>query len=228
MGKKLFRINSRIRDIDIILEKLKVEELISQHKRELIEKSLRQEQQNKVKEAKGAALDLENNIVSSIYDQSKLKRKFKNKSRKRIRKIVKRLKNRIESKVSIVIRDKSNLSELHEVRKDTKKLRYLIELISNTKKNREIKNGDVNLNARKNTALYENNYLILKYLEKIQEMLGDIHDYDITIDYLRSNQISSGLALTSVLTEIEEKRNLKFDQFVNYIRSMRIGTNDTS
>ncbi|VFJ14152.1 hypothetical protein [Candidatus Nitrosocosmicus franklandus] len=61
---------------------MKVEELISQHKRELIEKPLRQEQQNKIKEAKGAALDLENNIVSSIYDQNMLKRKLKNKSRK--------------------------------------------------------------------------------------------------------------------------------------------------
>ncbi|WP_172602205.1 hypothetical protein [Candidatus Nitrosocosmicus franklandus] len=59
-------------------------------------------------------------------------------------------------------------------------------------------------------------------------MLDNIHDYDIRIDHLKSNQILSGLALTSVLTEMEEKRNLKFDQFVNYIRSMRIDTNDTS
>ena len=50
-GKKLFRINSRIRDIDIIIEKLTIEGKMSQRERELIENPLRQERQYRLKEA---------------------------------------------------------------------------------------------------------------------------------------------------------------------------------
>ena len=125
----------------------------------------------------------------------------------------------------IVIRDESKVSELHEVRKDTKKLRYLIELVSNSKENRKIDNGAMELNVSK--LHNKNSRAILKYLEKIQEMLGDIHDYDITIDHLRGKLISNGLTITSVLTDMQKKRNTKFDQFVNYIRTLAIVVNNT-
>jgi len=128
-GKKLFRINSRIRDIDIILEKLTNEGKMGALELELIESPLKHERQDKLKEARIAAFRLEKIIVSNIYGPNTINRKFKYKSRKRILKIIRKLKTNIESPIPAVISDKSKVSELHQVRKDTKKLRYVIELL---------------------------------------------------------------------------------------------------
>jgi len=225
-GKKLFRINSRIRDIDIIVEKLTNEGKMTDLEQELIERPLKQERDDKLEEAKVAALDLEKIIVSNIYDPNILSKKFKNKSRKRILKIIKKLKTRIESKLPTVISDKSKVSELHEIRKDTKKLRYVIELVSISKEKREKNEGSeaivvTNPNDKDGSQ-------ILTYLEKIQEMLGNIHDYDITLEFLKKKQKLDELAVTSIITNIQNIRNTKFNQFVNYVRSLTIMIDSTN
>ena len=219
-GKKLFRINSRIRDIDIILEKLTNEGKMADLDLELIESPLKQERQDKLEEARVAALDLEKIIVSNIYSPNIITKKFKNKARKRILKIIKKLKTKIESKIPSVISDKSKVSELHEVRKDTKKLRYVIELLLISKESgetdKQVKQIDVT------NPINKDSHRILAYLEKLQEMLGDIHDYDVTLDYLKKKQKSDKLAITSTTTNIQNIRNTKFDQFVDYIRSLTL------
>ena len=216
-GKKLFRINSRIRDIDIILEKLTNEGKMTDLEFESIEYPLKQERDDKLEEAKLTALDLERIIVFNIYGPNILSKKFKNKSRKRILKIIKKLKSRIESKLPTVISDKSKVSDLHAIRKDTKKLRYVIELLLIGKEAREKDGGAVAINVI-NSA--NNGNQILTYLEKIQEMLGNIHDYDITLEYLKKEQKLDELAVTSIITKIQNIRNTKFDQFVTYVRSL--------
>jgi len=226
-GKKLFRINSRVRDIDIILEKLANEGKMTDLEQELIESLLKQEKDDKLEEAKVAALDLKKIIVSNIYGPNILSKKFKNKSRKRILKIVKKLKTRIESKLPMVISDKSKVSELHEIRKDTKKLRYVIELVLSSKETREKDGGAVAINV---TNQYnKNDNQVLTYLEKIQQMLGDIHDYDITLEYLKKKkQRLDELAVTNIITNIQNIRNTKFDQFVTYVRSLTIMIDSTN
>ena len=52
-------------------------------------------------------------------------------------------------------------------------------------------------------------------------MLGDIHDYDITLDYLRHHQASNSPLITSTITNIMKVRKAKFDDFVNYGKSTR-------
>jgi len=74
---------------------------------------------------------------------------------------------------------------LHQVRKDSKKLRYLYELLLNEKdKGKDsVKKSDEN-----KINNYYNNQNIwnqMEQLKKIQDMLGNIHDYDITIAYLK-------------------------------------------
>ena len=74
---------------------------------------------------------------------------------------------------------------MHQVRKDSKKLRYLYELLLNEKdKGKDsVKKSDEN-----KINNYYNNQNIwnqMEQLKKIQDMLGNIHDYDITIAYLK-------------------------------------------
>ena len=216
----MLRNNSRIRDIDIILEKLINEGKMADPERELIESPLKQERQDKLEEARAAALDLEKTIVSNIYSPNIITKKFKNKARKRILKIIKKLITKIESNIPSIISDKSKVLELHDVRKDTKKLRYVIELLLISKENRDtgkrVKLKDVT------NPINKNSHRIMACLEKIQEILGDIHDYDVTLDYLKKKQKSDKLTITSTITNIQNIRNTKFDQFVDYIRSLTL------
>ena len=217
-GKKLFKINSRIRDIDVILEKLTNEGKMGDLELELIESSLKHERQDKLKEARIAAFRLEKIIVSNIYGPNMINRKFKYKSRKRILKIIRKLKTNIDSQIPAVISDKSKVLELHQVRKDTKKLRYVIELLLISKeyegKDNRIRQTDIVNPINKDIRQ------ILAYLEKLQDILGDIHDYDITLEYLKKKQKADKLTITNTITNIQNIRNTKFDQFVDYIRSL--------
>ena len=45
-----------------------------------------------------------------------------------------------------------------------------------------------NINDDTNVLIDNNNHKILEHLEKIQGMLGDIHDYDIVLDYLNNTK----------------------------------------
>ena len=137
---------------------------------------------------------------------------------KRLAKISRKLKNRIETRIPIVIGDDSRITELHELRKDSKKLRYLIELVINKEENDTSKR---NINDDTNVLIDNNNHKILEHLEKIQGMLGDIHDYDIAIDYLRQHQASNNPLITSTITNIMKIRKVKFNDFVNYGKSTR-------
>ena len=75
--------------------------------------------------------------------------------------------SKIQTYFPIVITDSSRVEELHDLRKACKKLRYMLELLSIENK----------------TALE-----MRKTLQKIQDILGIIHDYDFTINYLELNE----------------------------------------
>ena len=218
VGKRLFRINSNIRDIDIILEKLAKEGKMHEQQLEHYENPLVQEKENQLEEARTIALDLRRIVVPSLYDKNKTDKNFEGNSMKRLAKISRKLKNKIETRIPIVIGDDSKVTELHELRKDSKKLRYLIELVINKEENDTSKR---NINDDMDVLIDNNYQKILEHLEKIQGMLGDIHDYDIALDYLRQYQASNNPLITSTITNIIKVRKAKFDDFVNYGKSTR-------
>ena len=211
VGKRLFKINSNIRDIDIILEKLAKEGKMSEQQLEYYENSLVQDRENQLGEARTIAIDLKGIVVPSLYDKNKTDKNFNGNSIKRVAKISRKLKNRIETRIPIVMGDDSKITELHELRKDSKKLRYLIELVT----------SKGNVNEDTNVLIDNNNHKILEHFEKIQGMLGDIHDYDIAIDYLRQHQASNIPLITSTMANIMKIRKVKFNDFVNYNKSTR-------
>src|SRR5437588_859562 len=82
------------------------------------------------------------------------------KLQQRFNKVVSRFGDRIELNFPVVISNINKTRQLHEMRKDCKKLRYLLELLPN--QNKEISKT-------------------ITELEEIQDMLGSIHDDDIVI-----------------------------------------------
>ena len=110
------------------------------------------------------------------------------KLRNRFDKIVFRLTSKIAKALPIVLMSPSNIEELHVMRIDCKRLRYTLEL-----------------NMTKKTPK------LLGILESWQELLGSIHDNDITIDYLRRSE-----RLPQVQNVFEDETMLRADSYKKF------------
>jgi CHAD domain-containing protein len=86
------------------------------------------------------------------------------------------------------------LEELHDLRITCKELRYLLELIPTENK--------MILNTRKS-------------LQKLQDILGAIHDYDFTIEYLNSLGLRS-LDIQEIISLEKEERKIKYNEFLRF------------
>lgn len=213
-AKKLFRINSKIRDVDIILKMLANEGKMPQDKIEEFKNHNEKDKQKYLKQARIIALDLRRQIIPNFYDRKKINRNFTRKSRKRLLKMVRKLKTKIERKIPIVINNEDRILVLHELRKDTKKLRYLIELV--TKRDYERASERSTGDEDSDEQLGENHHRILRELEKIQGMLGEIHDYDVTIDYLNQQHLSKNSLISDIIENMINVRKKRFNEFVDY------------
>jgi len=92
---------------------------------------------------------------------------------KRVDKVVRRLAERIGKTMPVVLSDRSKVEELHRLRKDFRKLRYVLEMVPP---------GDRKSCMRLAVKAPRRNVK----LKELQALLGLIHDSDITIEYLRS------------------------------------------
>ncbi len=95
------------------------------------------------------------------------------------------------------------------MRKDCKKLRYLMELLPENESNSKNKISHM-----------------IKELEKVQNMLGIIHDYDTTIAYLRHQKRKQ--SIKTIIEKIANIRQDKYEQFVLYYKGERADTSDSS
>jgi CHAD domain-containing protein len=104
--------------------------------------------------------------------------------------------SRIESTFPTVLTNQAKVEELHDLRISCKKLRYLLELLPEDR----------------------NNILkIKKTLQKLQDILGTIHDYDFTIEYLSSLGQSS-IEIQEIITIEKEERNTKYQEFLRFCK----------
>ncbi len=159
-AKALFKINTQIRDFDIICGKL--EEKNPNLFSEIISNLAHQREIN-VLEGHKLALKLKTlkplMIAEDDISESKI--------RKRIKKIINELNFDIWENVPIVLSDDKKVEELHKLRKDFKKFRYTIE--STVNKTKQLR--------------------ILRDLRTIQDELGAIHDNDIVLNFIRNSKI---------------------------------------
>ncbi len=194
--KELFKVNSEIRDLDIIYEKL--QKYPPNDNRNKIIDTLKETRVTKLEYAKNIALALNNTDASKLLDQIKVTQK---ELEKRYNMIVANLISKIETYFPIVITDSSRVEELHDLRKACKKLRYMLELLPIENK----------------TALE-----MRKTLQKIQDILGTIHDYDFTINYLKTAENSSNEIREIINNEMQE-RKLNYERFIRFcIRRLRM------
>ena len=194
--KELFKINSEIRDLDIIYEKL--QKYPPNDSRIKIIDTLKGIRVTKLEYAKNIALVLNNTDVSKLLDEIKVTQK---ELEKRHNKIVTNLISKIETNFPIVITDSTKIEELHDLRKACKKLRYMLELLPSENK-KALQMG--------------------KTLQKIQDILGTIHDYDFTINYLELNEQPSNEIREIINNEMQE-RKLNYEHFIRFCtRRLRI------
>jgi CHAD domain-containing protein len=217
-SKNLFKINSQIRDFDIILEKLTKEGQLTNLRLEIFERSIKKSRNRKLKDALFIACDLREIDIPNIdkyknqYDPFLLQKKLT----KKYTKVVTKFAYKIKENIPIIISSSEKMEELHQVRKDTKKLRYLLELILN---NRHKIDGNIDKNNEIDKNNYGNDQNIwnqIEKLKKIQDMLGNIHDYDITIAYLKQHDKQKNFV---TVMNIDMQRKNKYEQFIRYYES---------
>ena len=187
--KELFKINSEIRDLDIIYKKL--QKYPPNDSTNKIIDSLKETRVTKLEYAKNIALTLNNTDASKLLDEIKVTQK---ELEKRYNKIVANLISNIETNFPIVITDSTKIEELHDLRKACKKLRYMLELLPIENKNA--------LEMRKT-------------LQKTQDILGTIHDYDFTINYLELNEQPSNEVREIINNEMQERKS-NYERFVKF------------
>lgn len=175
-AKTLFKVNTQIRDFDIIRAKLEKKHMVQFS--QII---------NSISDKRKSQLDAGHGLAVQLKDISppKLKRSkvTESKLRKRFQKIISKLIVEINHGIPIVLEDDKKIEEIHKLRKNFKKLRYSIELTSDK------------IDSLKS----------IKSLKKIQDELGSIHDSDIFLDYLRDIEGSHELA-GAIREEILERR----------------------
>ncbi|MDW0119129.1 MAG: CHAD domain-containing protein [Nitrososphaeraceae archaeon] len=189
--KEFFKVNSEIRDLDIIYEKL--QKYPSNAQRNRVIDTLKASRDATLKRAKTIARSLKSTDTTRIIDRIGVTEK---ELQKRYNKMISRLIFRIESIFPAVLTNQAKLEELHDLRISCKKLRYLLELLPEKKDNM--------LKTRKT-------------LQKLQDILGTLHDYDFTIEYLSSVGQSS-IEIQEIITIEKEERNAKYHEFLRFCK----------
>lgn len=189
--KQLFKINSKIRDYDIIYEKLR--NYSSQPIYTELTELLKKRRDAELRKARDKALSLRKINPPKIDDKNISKGKLN----RRFNKIISRFSDKIELNFPVVLTNADRTRQLHEMRKDCKKLRYLLELLSYQNNNKEAERT-------------------ITELEKIQEMLGSIHDDDIMITYLRRSRHSK--EISHILDDVIAERARRYDEFIEFCK----------
>ena len=198
--KQFFRANSRVRDYDIIRGRIAARaqgDLFVQLAADLDSK----------RKAEVAGAVRMARLVSTLPAAS-LKGLKEGELESRMDEVAGRLLAKVKRGLPVVVADKKNVEELHQLRKDLKKLRYVLEVMpaglrrSHEKKASRILNG-------KNKPAKER-------FKELQDMLGQIHDIDITVQYLSSLRKK---AADSVIQGEKAERDELFNKFARSVRS---------
>jgi CHAD domain-containing protein len=192
-SKMLFKINTEIRDFDIITSKLDQQHFVNSSSSRLVS-SLMIKRKSKIKDGHIMASKLRSFPLPKLDEKNIAESKLK----KRFHKIITKLNVRIKQNIPLVLNDNEKIEELHRLRKDLKKLRYTVELTLGNRKTTHIEN-----------------------LRKIQDVLGEIHDSDIMLDYLKNQNITNEIA--DIIKQESIERNLKYKLFVKTFSMQRSG-----
>jgi CHAD domain-containing protein len=181
--KSVLKATSQSRDLDTLLETLEP------YKLALPEDDFRRlgnQRSDAAVGAKMASSVLVDVPPPSIEDSELRGRKLS----RRLRKSVRKHSRRASELLSKVVQDDSKIAELHALRKEVKKLRYLCELADDTPRD-------------------------LAVLAKWQEHLGAVHDFDVALDFVRGSREPKG----SAVNMLERARRASYQKFLKEWRA---------
>ena len=118
---------------------------------------------------------------------------------KRYNKLISNFGSRIQLTLPLVMTDADKVNELHEMRKDCKKLRYLLELVPYGK------------SSDKNVSKLE------EELQNMQDLLGAIHDCDAAVAYLKRQ--TKRQRQNDIIEHIVQERKRRYQDFLIHCKS---------
>ena len=192
-SKDLFKINSQIRDFDIITELIGKNNTEHGSRNSLV-LNFENRRAQKLENAKVIAMGLRKLPLPKVKKKSVPKAKLT----KRFNKLISKLGGRIQLNLPLVTTDPDKVAELHELRKDCKKLRYLLELVSHD-------NSSGNIISK-----------MEEELQNMQDLLGAIHDCDATVVYLKRQKRQK---TNEIIEDIVQERKKRYESFLAHFKS---------
>jgi len=173
--------NAKVRDLDIILSK------IVSYKPDMMEErisSVKETRESQLQAARRETTTLQKERIPKIGEEELSVPKLQ----KRLNKTTSQLIATINSRPPMLLKDSNDAKDLHLLRMDCRRLRYLAELFRS-----------------KRTAR------LLSRLRAWQSLLGLIHDSDLTIDYLRN--LGEGHEMQPILNDLVAQRIQSYEKF---------------
>ena len=176
------RANAKVRDLDIVLSK------ISTYKAKMgIEERIAQ-----IKATRDSQLQAARSLTIALRDEHVPNLREKDvsvsKLQKRLNKITNQLVTAINGRLPVILKDSTDVKDLHLLRMDCRRLRYLAELFRSKKTAR-----------------------LLSRLRSWQSQLGFIHDSDLTIDYL--GNLGEAPETQQILNDLVTQRMQSYEKF---------------
>lgn len=194
-SRELFKINSQIRDFDVITDLIRKNNPENGNGNKMDLTKFENRRASKLKEAKVVAVGLRKLSVPNV-DKGSISA---GKLTKRYNKLISNFGSRIQLNLPLVIADADKVNELHEMRKDCKKLRYLLELVPHDK------------SSDKNMSKLE------EELQNMQDLLGAIHDCDATVAHLKRQ--TKRQRRNDIIEHIVQERKRRYEDFLVHCKS---------
>ena len=183
--KKIFKASGKARDMDVMMIRLRRFE--SEPAVRAVLDHMEHIRRDCLERVEETAVSLERLTVPAIQAKKIPQAKLQS----RFNRLIRPLLSSIDSLLPVVVEDRRRIEELHRLRIACKKLRYLLEIIEN-----------------------ESSVDMLESLRQIQGLLGDIHDSDVMIEFLRGMEQRRELARP--ITSEARRRQRIYRKFVSF------------
>lgn len=210
--KEFFRANSRVRDCDVIKSRILSHgtEANTQTFLKDIEARRKAELSRAIKlahslEAMAPAADGEGQKALALDTLSNPM------VQDRADKVIRKLNKKIKKLLPEVLDDETKVEELHKARKDCKKLRYALDVVPGNFKKPYVEKLVDNL---KGAGLSHDEKKTEDLLHELQDLLGNVHDSDIAIDYLATHNTKDARKLLALE---KARRKQEFQKFVTFL-----------
>jgi CHAD domain-containing protein len=182
--RKLLKQSAKVRDLDIIYSRLsKYPTAPGRDKLMQDLKKRRKEVVQRTKDFTTIATKISPpNLKPKMISDTKLGRRFN--------RVVGKLAAKINKRLPLVLADETKIDDLHKVRIDSKRLRYVLELAPGDKQSEKL----------------------LSVLRDWQDALGSVRDIDVTLDFLRG--LPKSPETDEILTKETNNRKQGYEKFV--------------